>query len=99
MRFWPFADALARSAPTLVQMADPPKDMVELGNAAQQLLQDPVFRLAMERVEAGLIDRWRLSPIGAAVEREAVYQLHAAVTEIRAELTRMVAAGRQRRAA
>lgn len=95
MKLWPFADALARAAPTLA----PPQDVVELGNAAQQLLQDPVFRLAMERVEAGLVDRWRLSPIGAAAEREAVYHLHVAVAEIRAELTRMVAAGRQRRAA
>lgn len=97
MRFWPFADALARAAPELAvnPLAEPPQDVVELANAAQQLLRDPVFRLAMDRLQAGFLDRWRRTTVGNRDERENAYLLFAAVEEIRAELTRMVAAGGQ----
>lgn len=97
MRFWPFADALARAAPDLAvnPLAEPPQDVVELANAAHQLLRDPVFQLAMERLQAGLVDRWQRSAVGNRDERENAYLLHAAIAELRAELTRMVAAGGQ----
>ena len=81
------------------EVRQPPGDPVALGHAAQALLQDPVIRLAMDRVERRLIDTWRLSAIGAYQEREAAYNLHSALQELRAELQRMVTDGRRRQAA
>jgi hypothetical protein len=59
--------------------------------AAKTLLEDPIFRLAIDRLEQRFIAAWRLSAVGALQEREAAYNLYAAVQELRAELQRIAA--------
>jgi hypothetical protein len=80
------------------EVREPPSDPVALGHAAQALLQDPVMRLALERVERRLYDTWRLSADDDHAVREMAYSLHRAVQELRAELQRMVTDGRRRQA-
>ena len=80
------------------EVREPPGDPVALGHAAQALLQDPVMRLALERVERRLYDTWRLSADDERDVREMAYSLHRAVQELRAELQRMVTDGRRRQA-
>lgn len=79
----------APDRPELFPLEQPPENAGELAEAARKLLQDPVFRLVMERVEQGLIQRWRHSALGERDQREAVYLLHTAIEELRAELARM----------
>lgn len=96
MKWEAFCRALGRRyAPELIPLDPPPENAGELANAARELLQNSVFRLAMERVEQNLIERWRHSQLGARDEREAVFLLHAAIEELRAELVRMTTVGRR----
>lgn len=81
------------------EVREPPGDVVALGHAAQALLQDPVMRLALERVERRIIDDWKHSADGEREVREMAFCLHRAVQELRAELQRMVTDGRRRQAA
>jgi hypothetical protein len=69
---------------------EPPSDRNELAGAAKRLLEDPVFALALDRVEGRLYETWRQSAIGDSARREQAYQLHTAVEELKAELRRMV---------
>ena len=99
MRWEAFCRALGRrfdvEPPQIHPLDPPPENAQELANAARELLQNPVFRLAMTRVQAGLADRWRHSPIGGRDEREAAYLLHCAIDEVRAELVRMTTSARR----
>jgi len=72
----------------------PPTDRVELGAAAQRLLQDPVFALALGRVQARATDVWRHSKVGDTTARETMYWLQAAIEELRSELQQMVDNGK-----
>jgi hypothetical protein len=72
----------------------PPADRGELGAAAQRLLEDPTFALALDRVQSRLTDAWRNSTVGDAAGREAAYRLHTAVEQLRSELNLMVANGK-----
>jgi hypothetical protein len=80
--------------PPFQPSAPPPADRVELGAAAQRLLQDPTFALALDRVQVRLTDAWRNSTVGDAAGREAAYRLHTAVEQLRSELHLMVANGK-----
>jgi hypothetical protein len=69
--------------------ADPPNDPVQLGAAARALLDDPVFRLAIERIEHRLVVSWKHTADDERNLRELNFFLHRAVQELRAELQRM----------
>jgi hypothetical protein len=73
---------------------EPPTDKAELASAATRLLADPVFLLAMSRVEERLYESWKLSAPGATEAREEHYRLYWAVGELRSELRRMIASAR-----
>src|SRR3954464_8181872 len=74
--------------------AESPIDKAELAGAAQRLLSDPVFQLAMGRVQERLFESWETSVPGDYSAREEAYRLHWAVEELRSELRRMIAAAR-----
>jgi hypothetical protein len=69
---------------------EPPSDRNELASAAKRLLEDPVFALALERIQKRLYDTWRQTEVGDAQARERQYHLHWAVEEVKSELRRMV---------
>ena len=71
-----------------------PTDKVELANAAERLLGDPIFQLALGRIEKRLYDTWRLSEPGQAEIREAAFRMHWAIGEVRDELRRLIANAR-----
>jgi hypothetical protein len=71
-----------------------PGDKHDLANAAERLLADPVFQLAMSRVQTRLFESWKASAPGDVREREEAYELHWAVEELRSELRRMIASAR-----
>lgn len=78
--------------------SDPPNDPVQLGAAARALLHDPVFNLAMERIEKNLVLSWKHTADDERNLRELNFYLHRAVQELRAELQRMVTESRRRQA-
>jgi hypothetical protein len=96
-RLWRFLQG-----PTIEDMTAPiappelPSDRNEIAGAAKRLLQDPVFALALDRVERRLYETWRQSAIGDSAKREQAYQLHCAIEELKAELHRMVPAAQMR---
>jgi hypothetical protein len=71
-------------------LPDPPSDRNELASAAKRLLEDPVFALALDRVQKRLYDTWRQTEVGDEPRREQMFHLHWAVEEVKAELRRMV---------
>lgn len=89
MRWEAFCRALLARYSEPAPAEAPPEDRRELANAARELLENPVFRLAMERVQDRLVSTWRHTALSAAEEREAAYRLHAAVEQLRGELVRM----------
>jgi hypothetical protein len=82
------------AAPPPLPPGPPPDDPIQLGAAAQRLLQDPTFALALGRVQERLTDAWRNSAVGGTDAREAAYRLHCAVEQLRTELHLMVANGK-----
>jgi hypothetical protein len=74
--------------------AEPPSDRNELGAAAARLLEDPVFALALDRLQRDLYDTWRQSELGAQERRERAYLLYTAIEDLKAELRRMVTTAR-----
>lgn len=76
--------------------ADAPADVVALGEAATQLLDNPVLALAFARVEAGLVGAVKNSAPGAVAEREEAYRLHWAAEALKAELRNMIGAAKLR---
>jgi hypothetical protein len=68
-----------------------PRDKRELGNAARQLLDDPVLHLALERVEDSLIQTWKTSDPADEEGRERVYATYLGMQRFRGELRRMIA--------
>ena len=96
MKIGKFLAALIGAAPDTCAritepIGEPPEDLLQLGNAAQQLLQDPVVDLALKRVQQQMVDRWTKSAMGNAAEREHAYLIYGAVEALRAELALMVA--------
>lgn len=81
--------------PELIPLDPAPENPAELAEAAKKLLQDPVFRLAMDRLQERLVDQWRHSALGSKSEREVTYLLHSAIAELRAELVRMTTVARR----
>jgi len=82
--------------PIIEPPPEPPSDRNELASAAKRLLEDPVFALALDRVQRRAYDSWRQSEVGAEKYREQTYHLHWAVEELKAELRRMVETVRMR---
>ena len=68
----------------------PPTDRRELGTAARQLLDDPVLHLALERVEAKLMQTWKTSDPSDEEGRERVYAAYLGMQRFRQELQIMV---------
>jgi hypothetical protein len=75
---------------------EPPSDRNELAGAAKRLLEDPVFALALERIQKRLYDTWRQTEVGDEHRREQMFHLHWAAEEIKAELRRMIDNARMR---
>jgi hypothetical protein len=65
-----------------------------IASAAKQLLDEPVFQLALERVQRRLVETWKSTALADAPAREQQYRLHWAIEELRAELRRMVDSAR-----
>lgn len=93
-RFWcgPTHDDL--KAITTDPLPEPPTDKADLASAATRLLADPMFLLALGRIEARLYESWKLSAPGDTEAREEHYRLYWAVGELRSELRRMIASAR-----
>lgn len=72
----------------------PPEDKAQLGVAAQRLLEDPVLKLAFDRLERKLTDSWRRSQVGDHKAREAAYRMLWATEGLKAELRAMIGTGR-----
>ena len=68
----------------------PPSDPAQLGEAARRLLDDPTLQLALERVQAKLVESWRNTAVGASEEREAAYRLWWASEQLKTELRIML---------
>jgi hypothetical protein len=82
--------------PIIEPPPEPPNDRNELASAAKRLLEDPVFILALDRVQKRLYDSWRQTEVGAEHAREQAYRLHWAVEELKTELRLMIATARMR---
>lgn len=99
MRWEAFCRALSHKCgqepPAVFPLDPPPENPAELANAASELLKNPVFRLALDRVQERLVNQWRHSTFGNKDEREATYLLHASIDELRAELQRMTTLARR----
>jgi hypothetical protein len=91
---WWFGRPDTDPVPTLQPPAPPPADRVELGAAAQRLLEDPVFALALGRVQERATENWRRSKVGDTAARETMYWLQAAIEELRSQLQQMVDNGK-----
>lgn len=80
----------------------PPSDPSQLGEAARRLLDDPTLQLALDRVQAKLVESWRNTAPGETEAREAAYRLWWASEQLKTELRIMLgnarAAERQRAA-
>jgi hypothetical protein len=96
--FWRFF-----SGPTvedlMVAVPTPPRaemsaDKREIASAAKQLLEEPVFQLALERIQRRLLETWKNTAVADTAAREQQYRLHWAIEELRAELQRMVDSAR-----
>jgi len=57
-----------------------------LGEQAKRILDDAVFKLAIDVVDEELAERWRATKLGDAAGREELYRLHCALREIEARL-------------
>lgn len=68
----------------------PPDNLVQLGEAARRLLEDPVLQLAMQRVQQKLEEGWRRTAPGEQEAREAAYRLYWALEQVRQELRLML---------
>src|SRR4051812_5209604 len=77
-------------------LPEPPTDKAELASAATRLLADPMFLLALGRIEARLYESWKTSAPGDCEAREEHYRLFWAVGEVRSELRRMIDTARVR---
>jgi hypothetical protein len=91
-RLWLFlwGPTLDDLIPIVGPSGEPPSDRNELAGAAKRLLEDPVFALALDRIQKRLYDTWRQSEVGDEQARERQYHLHWAVEEVKSELRRMV---------
>jgi hypothetical protein len=69
----------------------PPESKTELGEAAKQLLADPVLHLALRRVEEKLVATWRQTAVGEEEAREAAYALLCGLEQFKGELRLMIA--------
>jgi hypothetical protein len=96
--FWRFF-----SGPTvedlMVATPTPPRaelstDKREIAAAAKQLLEEPVFQLALERMQRRLYETWKTTSVADVEAREQMYRLHWAIEELLAELQRMVDSAR-----
>ena len=67
-----------------------PSDPSQLGEAARRLLDDPTLQLALERVQAKLVESWRNTAVGQIEEREAAYRLWWASEQLKTELRIML---------
>lgn len=72
----------------------PPRDATQMGEAARQLLNDPVLGAAWDRVQAKLIETWKQTAAGDTEAREAAYRLLWASEQAKAELRLMLANAR-----
>ena len=75
---------------------EPPTDKAELAHAAERLLGDPVFQLAMGRIEKRLYETWRLSQPAQEEVREEAFRMHWAIGELRDELRKLIGNARMR---
>jgi hypothetical protein len=80
-------DLTQAAAPLLPPL---PTDRREIAAAAKALLEDPVFQLALSRVQERLAETWKTTETADMPRREEMYRLHWAIEELRTELRRMV---------
>lgn len=66
-----------------------PTDPIELGARAKALLDDPLLKLALDKIEEKLNATWRHSKVGDTEAREAAYRLYWAIEQLRSELRAM----------
>lgn len=85
-----FAKFVALGDPIWSSPHEPPRDRKELGNAARQLLDDPVLHLALQSVEDNLIRTWKASDPADEEGRERVYAAYQGITRFKGELQRMI---------
>ena len=64
----------------------PPSDKVHLGHHAKRLLDDPVMRLAFERVSADLTTTWRSTASDDREKREDAYRMLRALDGLEGKL-------------
>lgn len=86
------ADFVSEPWPEIKEPA--PTDRQQLAEHARRLLEDPVLRLALERIQTDLTARWRQTQTGDTRGREAAYRMWWAVEEFRGELRKMIGASR-----
>ena len=71
-----------------------PIDVVVLGAEAQRLLDDPVLKLAYQRVADKLLATFKNSSPAQVAEREEAYRLYWALEALRGELNAMIGAAK-----
>lgn len=71
---------------------------IRLGDRAAQLLQDEVLSLAMNNIEADMLKAWRDSRANDIEGREKIWQHLKQRDAVKAELERMVSAGKMAKA-
>lgn len=88
MRFWQrwFSIPAVEEAP----LADPPSDQAQLGAHAKRLLDDPVLKLAFDRLAEDVTRTWRNSEVAAVDVREAAYRMHWAIEGVKGKLRAML---------
>ncbi len=64
----------------------------QIGVDAQMLLENAIWKLAVQTLEDDIVERWKVTPLGDDVAREKLYHLHAAVVEVDAKLRAWVGA-------
>lgn len=79
-----------------IEAAAPPTDKAELANAAERLLGDPVFQLALGRIERRLYETWRMSQPAQEELREESFRMHWAIGELRDELRKLIGNARMK---
>ena len=93
-RFGRFFSGSFVAEPWPATSSPPPDEVVQLGIQAQRLLEDPVLRLALDRIQTKLVETWRQTQVGDHRGREAAYQMYWAAEQFKAELRQMIGSGR-----
>lgn len=69
------------------------EQQVTAGQQAERLLQDPIFREALIKVEKKYIDQWRASKLEDNLQREKAYCLLRALSDVFKEIQMVIDGG------